>query len=152
MPLYRLLYRSEYAFSDFAGAADRKIAEIVEAAERSNLRDNLTGAIIASDGVFIQALEGPLPALEATFERICKDLRHKRVRLIEFAAAEERVFPEWRMVRVDQQEDVVRLCAGLDIQPGQLDVSRTSAIITLMRAVLTSKTDSGQTHDELAPS
>jgi hypothetical protein len=150
MPLYRLLYRSEMTMSDAAGAPDEQVAQIVQAASVSNSRDNLSGAIIASGGVFIQALEGPLPALEATFERICTDLRHKRVRLIEFAAAEERVFSEWRMVRVDQQEDIMRLSAGLDLQPGQFDVSRTSTIITLMRAVLKSGPSKSRNQDNAA--
>ena len=105
----------------------------------ANTRDNLSGALIASNGVFIQALEGPLTALETTFERICRDLRHRRVRLIELAAAEERAFPEWRMIRVNNKEDVLQLCREFGLQgSGRPDAFRTSAIIALMRSVLVS--------------
>ena len=140
MPLYRLLYRSEFALKDADGPATQQIDAIVSAAAHANERNGLSGALIASNGVFIQALEGPLPALEAAFEKICSDLRHSRVRLVEFAAAEERVFPEWRMVRVEQEEQVLKLCLDLGIEsPGRLDVSKASAILTLLRSILLSK-------------
>src|SRR3712207_6695481 len=103
MSLYRLLYRSEIALLGSPEVVDSQINEIVRAATRANVRIGLSGALIASDGVFIQALEGPLVWVEKTFEKICMDLRHKHVKLIEFAAAESQVFPEWAMVRVDRK-------------------------------------------------
>jgi hypothetical protein len=139
MPLYRLLYRSDIALSAQAGALDDQIQAIVALSARANARDSLSGALIASSGVFIQALEGPLTALEATFERICRDLRHRRVRLIELAAAEDRAFAEWRMIRVDNKEDVLRLCSEFGLQgSGRPDALKTSAIISLMRSLLIS--------------
>lgn len=139
MPLYRLLYRSEISLPD-TQPLDQQIQSIVAAADRANALNDLSGALIAADGVFIQALEGPLAALEATFEKICTDLRHKHVRLIELAAADERVFAEWRMVRVEHEDDVLRLCAGFGLENTvRPDVSKTSAIITLMRSILASK-------------
>lgn len=141
MPLYRLLYQSEMALSGAEEVRDTQIDLIVAASTRSNARDGLSGAMIAEKGVFIQALEGPLNALEATFERICSDLRHRHVRLVDFAAAEERVFPEWSMVRVDNQCDVLRLCSALNIEPGDYDLSKTNAVISMMRAVLVIRPD-----------
>lgn len=139
MPLYRLLYRSDIALSPKAGPLDQQIETIVASSALANTRDNLSGALIASNGVFIQALEGPLTALETTFEKICRDLRHRRVRLIELAAAEERAFPEWRMIRVNNKEDVLQLCSEFGLQgSGRPDALRTSAIIALMRSVLVS--------------
>lgn len=140
MPLYRLLYRSEFAFQDADGLIDQQIDAIVTAAAQANQENNLSGALIASNGVFVQALEGPLAALEVTFEKICSDLRHSRVRLVEFAAAEDRVFPEWKMVRVEEEEQVLNLCVGLGLEnTGRLDVSKTGAIVTLMRSILLSR-------------
>ena len=143
MPLYRLLYRSEIALMD-GQRPDREIALIVDAAAKANAKNNLSGALIASSGVFIQALEGPLPALEATFEKICTDLRHKHVRLVELAAADERVFAEWRMVRVEHKDGVLRLCSGFGGEnSAKLDSLKTGAIITLMRSILASKSNVG---------
>jgi hypothetical protein len=140
MPLYRLLYRSEFTLQNSDGPIDQQIDAIVAAAAQANKRNSLSGALIASTGVFIQALEGPLAALESTFEKICSDLRHSRVRLVEFAAAEDRVFAEWKMVRVEEEEQVLNLCIGLGIEnAGRLDVSKTGAIVTLMRSILLSK-------------
>lgn len=140
MPLYRLLYRSEFSLNDAAGPISQQIDAIVVAAAQANQRNDLSGALIASNGVFIQALEGSLTPLEQTFEKICSDLRHSRVRLVEFAAAEERIFPEWKMVRVEEREQVVDLCGYLSGEnTGQLDLSKTGNILTMMRGILLSK-------------
>lgn len=137
MPLYRLLYRSEIALSDPKEDTDRRIDQIVKTSALSNESSNLSGALIASGGVFIQALEGPLRSLEATFEKICLDLRHKRVTLIEFVAAEERIFPEWSMVRVAQAAQMVEICTVVGLKESRrLDASTTTALVSLMRSLL----------------
>ncbi|HEV7434384.1 MAG TPA: BLUF domain-containing protein [Pseudorhizobium sp.] len=150
MPLYRLLYRSEIALTGSKDQIDHQIDQIVSASEQSNARSGLTGALIASGGVFIQALEGPLGALEATFEKICLDLRHKRVNLIELAAAEERIFPEWSMIRVAQGAQMIEICTVVGVrESGRLDTSTTSALVSLMRNILLTKSTSSP-GDEVA--
>lgn len=139
MPLYRILYRSEIVLSD-GQQPDHEIELIVQAAAEANTKNNISGALIASNGIFIQALEGPLSTLESTFEKICTDLRHKNVRLIELAAADERVFAEWSMVRVEQKDGVLRLCSDLGREnSARLDGLKTSDIIKVMRSILASK-------------
>ncbi|WP_312948340.1 BLUF domain-containing protein [Agrobacterium sp.] len=137
MPLYRLLYRSEFSLKEADGPIEQQIAAIVASAAQANQRADLTGALIASNCTFIQVLEGPLAALEVTFEKICSDLRHSHVRLVEFAAAEDRVFPEWKMVRVEERSQVLDLCVRLGSEvESRLDVTKTSAIVSLMRSIL----------------
>lgn len=138
MALYRLLYRSDIAIT--GPDIENQINDIVHASARANADVGLTGALVASGGVFIQALEGPLPALEASFEKICCDLRHRHVQLIELAAAEDRIFLEWPMVRVSQGTDMAELTAFCSIvgsrQPMRLDMSMTGALVSLMRSML----------------
>ncbi len=147
MPLYRLLYQSEIALAGLQPEIDRQIDAIVHASATSNAATGLSGALIASGGVFIQALEGPLGALETTFEKICTDRRHKRVALIELAAAEERVFPEWTMVRVAQGAEVLDICRVIGAhETRRLDASTTTALVSLMRSILLTKTSSSIVH------
>jgi hypothetical protein len=143
MPLYRLLYQSKIALNGSQPEIDRKIETIVSTSAKSNAATGLSGALIASGGVFIQALEGPLGALETTFEKICTDRRHKRVTLIELAAAEERVFSEWAMIRVAQGAEVLDICTVIGAhEPRRLDASTTTALVSLMRSILLTKTAS----------
>ena len=100
MIIQRLLYRSDNALTGLAEDVNRAIEQIIAGSRRRNEASGITGALMFSSGVFIQVLEGPVGAVEATFERICLDLRHRHVRLLELAIAEERVFAEWAMVQV----------------------------------------------------
>lgn len=138
MPLYRLLYKSEVALRGDAKSIDRQIEDIVADAAIANLENGIYGALITCNDVFIQVLEGPLGKIEATFERICSDLRHRHVRLIELEATEERLFEDWQMVRVDVQEDLWGSFADLELGSfNTLDRSKTPAIVSLMRSRLT---------------
>lgn len=98
MPFHRLLYQSESLITGTETDVKGQVALIVAAGQRRNERDGLTGALLFVDGLFIQALEGEVGKLEATFERICRDQRHRRVVLHEFSEASERVFAGWGMV------------------------------------------------------
>jgi len=100
MPIQRLLYQSESLITGTETDVRDRVAAIVAGAQRRNERDGLTGALLFVDGLFVQVLEGEAGRLEATFERICRDLRHRRIVLHEFSEAPERVFAGWAMVAV----------------------------------------------------
>jgi len=53
--------------------------------------------LLFSAGTFAQALEGPLAAIERTFERIQCDPRHDDVTVLQIAPIERRAFPDWSM-------------------------------------------------------
>jgi hypothetical protein len=86
--------------------------------------------------VFIQVLEGPVDAVEATFERICGDLRHRSVRLLELAVAEERVFGDWAMVQITPTLELAQLCPTLGAGDARLDATTAGAAIQTMRTLL----------------
>ena len=137
MSIHRLLYRSDAAFERGATGAENLLGSIVEASQARNDASGLSGALLMSSGVIVQALEGPLDALECTFERICGDLRHRRVRLLELVAAETRVFGEWSMARVTPTLELKRLCPTLEAGDGaRLDSVTANAAIQLMRTLL----------------
>ena len=137
MTIHRLLYRSDMDLDGTAAGIQQQVVEIVRLAEAHNAANGLTGALLHTRGVFIQVLEGPLPVVEATFERICCDLRHRRVELLELVQAEGRVFEEWAMARITADQTVERLVSCLPTSEEQvLEVASAHATIQLMRSLL----------------
>jgi Sensors of blue-light using FAD len=47
--------------------------------------------------MYLQLIEGPEGALQATYTRICADDRHLEVNLLVSHAVEDRLFPDWAM-------------------------------------------------------
>jgi hypothetical protein len=139
MMIQRLLYRSDCVLSGTPQVVDHKVDEIVEAARTANQAAGITGALMLSSGVFIQVLEGPVAAVEATFERICCDLRHRHVRLLELAVAEERVFGDWAMVQVTPTLQLAQLCPSVGAGAARLDATTANAAIQMMRTLLLTK-------------
>lgn len=134
--LHRLIYRSRCAMD-----AHGEIAGLLEASRAANREAGVTGALLMSSGWFVQALEGPSRAVELTFERICGDLRHREVRLVEYAAIETRSFAEWSMALLDAEGSVLDLAAAASRERAVVDVVNVNALIQLMRAVAVSSPD-----------
>ncbi len=144
MTVHRLLYRSRSLLSGSPETVDAATLGIVERARIRNEGAGVTGALLILSGTFVQALEGPLEAVGETFERICGDMRHRDLHLIEFSAASERAFPDWAMAAVTPQGELIKLCATLEaVKSGRVDSSSASATIQLMRAIVLT---AGQEH------
>jgi hypothetical protein len=137
MTVHRLLYRSTCAIDGAPAEVDAEVVRIVEAARVLNQRAGVTGALLSVSGVFVQALEGPLRAIESTFERICGDARHRHVQLVDLVAAESRFFEDWSMAAIAPRGDLLRFCATIDAVRGtRVDPASAGAAVTLMRAMI----------------
>lgn len=137
MPLHRLLYTSDVALIGNEADIRQQVADIVAQSAARNAAEGLTGALLQTRGMFIQALEGPMAAVEATFERICCDLRHRRVDLLEFVRADSRVFGEWSMVSITPDRTIEKLFAAAERLGEQEHESVPAhATIQLMRSLL----------------
>ncbi len=73
------------------------LIDILEASRRNNPANNVTGVLIFQNGIFVQVLEGEEPDVEATYQRIEKDERHRNAKIIERISIEQRAFPSWSM-------------------------------------------------------
>ena len=89
-PLHRLIYTSR---------ANNPIdtATILTQARRNNADLGITGGLALLDGTFIQYLEGSEGAVNDIFSRICRDHRHRDVRVLEQRAVSQRMFGDWSM-------------------------------------------------------
>ena len=137
MTLHHLLYRSELVLDGNRDEIAGHVLPIVEAAQARNSADGLTGALVFTEGTFVQVLEGSLDVLEATFERICRDLRHRRLQLLEFAVSDQRRFGDWSMANVTPTGDLRRLCSDLRAVSGtKLGTSTANKAVKLMQDAL----------------
>jgi len=73
------------------------VAAILPPSQANNRRANVTGALLACDGWFLQALEGRRIDVEHTLRRIETDPNHTAIRRIAAGPIAERRFARWRM-------------------------------------------------------
>ncbi len=85
-----------YASRPF-GFDDAMLNGILTDARRCNPRDDITGALICRADLYLQLLEGPRAALDATYERILRDDRHLEVSRLVYGTSSTRLFPDWSM-------------------------------------------------------
>jgi hypothetical protein len=97
MPLHRLVYRSTLVAPGGQAGIAALIEDIMVSARRRNAQQGVTGALLYSGESILQVLEGRLPALEETYDRISADLRHGGLTLLQFVPIAARDFPDWRM-------------------------------------------------------
>ena len=107
--MVRLLYISTATDKD---AVATELLPILEAAQRRNLLHGITGALLAYGSYFMQVLEGPERAVDATFARISVDRRHHSIRVIERQAVPARRFAAWSMRHVAPTQGNDRAVTG----------------------------------------
>lgn len=92
MPLLQLTYASRpFGFNEAA------LGSILLDARRCNMRDGITGTLIARQDLFLQLLEGPAEAVDAAYTRIARDDRHIDVRRLTCREVSDRLFADWAM-------------------------------------------------------
>ena len=94
-----------YVSSGVRSFSDAEIRDILSVSRRNNERSGLTGMLLYRDGNFLQVLEGPESAVEATFARISKDPRHRGIIVIRITRPTSRLFSEWTMAFRDLTSD-----------------------------------------------
>lgn len=95
--LHRLIYVSRWTAllgEDLAAALHR----IVATSMANNRTIDVTGLLLAHEGWFLQALEGPNAAISGLMGRISSDPRHRNVHTLSAQPAKQRLFSDWNMV------------------------------------------------------
>nr|WP_310523817.1 BLUF domain-containing protein [Polymorphobacter sp.] len=130
MELVQLVYRSQPF-----GFDDAMLNGILLQARRNNARDGLTGALICRADLYLQLLEGPPAAVDATFARIARDNRHLTVTPINRTIVAARLFPEWTM-RDDPAQSW--LWTAAEVERGALDNAPPSAVVAIFERLAAS--------------
>ena len=123
--LYRLVYYSRNHIEGDAQAFESDVADILAKSRANNARDGITGALLFNAGCFAQVLEGPLPKVEAAFERIQQDERHGEVSLLALDPVPGRSFGNWAMGYVGSSDTEATRFAAVGQESG-FDPARLS--------------------------
>jgi hypothetical protein len=95
-PLYHIIYHSLAAGE---GMAPDALADLLRQARAYNQAHRLTGLLLYADATkeFVQVLEGPRDEVEAIYQKIAQDARHKHAFVLHAGEPAQRMFPDWRM-------------------------------------------------------
>ena len=124
--LFRLVYASRWA-NVLGEDIEASIHRIVAASISRNRLADVTGLLLAHDGWFLQALEGPEGQVRGLMDRIGLDRRHRDVRVISASEAPARLFKDWNMAgaRLGREADAMLIELG---QIARFDGQRLDAI------------------------
>jgi hypothetical protein len=93
MKLIQLIYVS----SAIKKLSNDELDAILQSSVRHNQRQEITGMLLYSDGNFMQVIEGEESRINETYERICEDMRHRNIILVNQETISEREFEGWSM-------------------------------------------------------
>lgn len=99
----------------------------------NNRRRGLTGALLACEGCFVQALEGSPESVSAAFGQISTDARHYDIRIIKSDRTDRREFDGWAMCAKALSPDDTAIVEALEDKPAfdPLALDETSALTLL---------------------
>lgn len=101
-------------------------------ARRCNKRDDITGALIVRQDLYMQLLEGPRKAVERAYLRIRQDDRHTDVRSVRRLDTGTRLFADWAM-----RDDPVRswMWTRDDVASGAPEEASDQDLMNIFRRV-----------------
>lgn len=92
-----MLHQITYISTARPSLVPADVEQILLASRRNNPRAQVTGLLVYDGKRFLQALEGPLEAVEAIFSSIAVDPRHRAMVKLSSRFVEAREFGDWSM-------------------------------------------------------
>jgi len=86
-----------YVSSSIKLLNDTELLDILKISRENNGSKDITGLLLYKSGNFMQALEGPDEVVNALYEKIKADPRHKDVSVISREQITARQFSKWEM-------------------------------------------------------
>jgi hypothetical protein len=96
-----MLVRLLYASRTEGQLAPKVIDAILESSRRNNPQRGITGILCHGGDVFMQVLEGGRAPVNALYNQITRDPRHREVTILHYEEASERRFAGWTMGQVN---------------------------------------------------
>lgn len=115
MGLIRLVYASESRLVE----ANRRLetGRIVASACEANVRNEITGFLLATPAAFAQVLEGDRHSVAETYGRIVLDPRHAGIRLLAEEPLAQRRFANWAMGLAERDETTTFIFGLFGVTP-----------------------------------
>jgi hypothetical protein len=100
MAVFSLAYRSRSLIQGLTAESLGELTSLLHAARERNTSLNVTGALIFTEGLFAQILEGEQSAVSQIVQSIQKDHRHTEMCILPSEHYEQRRFQKWSMAFV----------------------------------------------------
>ena len=97
MDIYQIVYASKAT----CPMPPEELAKILEIARRRNQAAEITGMLLFRHGHFLQVLEGPEERVLALLDKLGRDARHEKVRVLLDGQVKARAFGTWSMAFQD---------------------------------------------------
>ena len=121
------------------------IDEILAKARQCNAKVEVTGALLITEGRFVQVLEGDRNHVRATYDRIEADPRHANVGILSSQFSDRRRFKQWSMAFVGDNEALRNRFDGSPL--GELGKKPAGdALLDFMLGLARYKDGAAQTH------
>lgn len=91
------MYRIIYLSSAIKILSDDEINDLLTISRENNLKHDITGLLLYSEGNFIQILEGSKENVLKIFEKIKHDSRHRNIITVIKEPIANRTFSDWSM-------------------------------------------------------
>lgn len=91
--MVRLTYISRYNSHN----PDGEVSRILAQAQRNNMRNGITGALVFNHHYFLQSIEGSRPFINDLLRKLINDNRHFSLQVIECREIMQRRWDKWSM-------------------------------------------------------
>lgn len=127
--LLRIVYASKINFplTSDNGGKDPVVCEILTQCRRNNEPREITGVLCYGDGCFFQCLEGERSTVEALYDRLLNDPRHRNITLLSKRSVPQRMFNLWSMKFMNVDAKIRRI-----LQIDNLDAFKPHSFSDLM--------------------
>ncbi len=142
MYLFRLIYYSVNAVQTQEGSLQQELKSILLSSQKNNPPLGVSGALIFNYGYFAQILEGDRKAVTGTFCKICTDVRHSDLVILEARPIEERMFESWNMAFVGgemSETHLRRFGTSVQFRPEKMSAE---SLLNFVRVVIDQKNNS----------
>jgi hypothetical protein len=92
-----MLIRLTYASRVAGVLTPVDVKDIVRSSQKNNAALSVTGALMLSNGIFLQCLEGDHLSVNALYHRIVLDTRHREPTILGYSEIDARLFGRWAM-------------------------------------------------------
>ena len=135
---FRLVYASRAALAALM-RFEATVEEILAIAAPNNARLGVSGLLLAHQGWFLQALEGPRRNVCQVFGEIARDPRHAQLELLSAGPTSDRLFGSWSLYAPAMTAGAVAVTRVIDLQadfdPSRMDGGQALALLAAVSKI-----------------
>ncbi len=131
-----MLVRLTYASRASHSVSAELIREVLDSSQRNNPNRGLTGILFCNANIFLQALEGPRAEVNALYNRLADDSRHKDLTVLDYAEINQRRYSNWSMgwagAKQTNRELFLKYSASDHFDPFNMNAEQISGLLAAL--------------------